>query len=119
MRHRLEDLRIYFDAMQDAAQRSRYKTLKCIFTIRRAPARPPRPTSTSCINIMLGAGQAHHLKVDCPGASFAVLERRSAHGGTWDLMKYLAGLLTQGGQGGPPGPLTWPRDSIAFQPTSH
>jgi hypothetical protein len=28
-----------------------------------------------------------------------------------------AGLLTQGGQGGRPPP--WPRDCIAFQPTSH
>eukprot|EP01050_Picozoa_sp_SAG11_P050286 SAG11_NODE_27943_length_327_cov_0.500000_1_plen_64_part_01 len=43
--------------------------------------------------IVIGAGisgldAAHHLKADCPGASFCVLERRSQHGGTWDLMRY-------------------------------
>ena len=43
--------------------------------------------------VIIGAGisgidVAHHVKHDCPGASFVVLERRAAHGGTWDLMKY-------------------------------
>lgn len=43
--------------------------------------------------IVIGAGisgidAAHHMKVDCPQCSFVVLERRTSHGGTWDLMKY-------------------------------
>jgi monooxygenase len=43
--------------------------------------------------VVIGAGisgidAAHHMSVDCPQSSFVVLERRSSHGGTWDLMKY-------------------------------
>jgi monooxygenase len=43
--------------------------------------------------VVIGAGisgldAAHHVKNDCQGATFAVLERRASHGGTWDLMRY-------------------------------
>jgi cation diffusion facilitator CzcD-associated flavoprotein CzcO/pimeloyl-ACP methyl ester carboxylesterase len=35
-----------------------------------------------------GIGAAAHLKRDCPGKSFVVVESRSAIGGTWDLFRY-------------------------------
>jgi monooxygenase len=35
-----------------------------------------------------GVGAACHLQRDCPGKSFAILEGRSALGGTWDLFRY-------------------------------
>jgi cation diffusion facilitator CzcD-associated flavoprotein CzcO len=35
-----------------------------------------------------GIGAAHHLKAKCPDKSFAILEARSAIGGTWDLFRY-------------------------------
>jgi monooxygenase len=35
-----------------------------------------------------GIGAAAHLKMHCPGKSFAVLESRDAIGGTWDLFRY-------------------------------
>jgi cation diffusion facilitator CzcD-associated flavoprotein CzcO len=35
-----------------------------------------------------GIGAAVHLQQECPGKSFAVLERRPNIGGTWDLFKY-------------------------------
>ncbi|GGF31091.1 alpha/beta fold hydrolase [Subtercola lobariae] len=35
-----------------------------------------------------GIGAASHLKRDCPTKSFAILESRSAVGGTWDLFRY-------------------------------
>lgn len=35
-----------------------------------------------------GIGAACHLTRNCPGKSFAVIERRKAMGGTWDLFKY-------------------------------
>ncbi len=35
-----------------------------------------------------GIGAAYHLQTACPHKSFAVLEARSAIGGTWDLFKY-------------------------------
>ena len=35
-----------------------------------------------------GIGTACHLKRDCPGKSFTILERRDALGGTWDLFRY-------------------------------
>lgn len=35
-----------------------------------------------------GIGMACHLQMDCPGKSFAILERREAIGGTWDLFRY-------------------------------
>jgi monooxygenase len=35
-----------------------------------------------------GISMAAHMKMMCPGRSFAVLERRSQIGGTWDLFRY-------------------------------
>ncbi len=35
-----------------------------------------------------GIGAAYHLKDKCPQTKFAILEGRSAVGGTWDLFKY-------------------------------
>jgi cation diffusion facilitator CzcD-associated flavoprotein CzcO len=35
-----------------------------------------------------GIGAAHHLKQECPGRSFAILEARETLGGTWDLFRY-------------------------------
>ncbi|WP_158895030.1 flavin-containing monooxygenase [Amycolatopsis anabasis] len=35
-----------------------------------------------------GIGAACHLRAECPGKSFAILEARDAIGGTWDLFRY-------------------------------
>lgn len=35
-----------------------------------------------------GIGAACHLTRDCPGKTYAILERRDAIGGTWDLFRY-------------------------------
>jgi monooxygenase len=35
-----------------------------------------------------GIGMAVHLTKDCPGKSFAILDRRERKGGTWDLFRY-------------------------------
>jgi monooxygenase len=35
-----------------------------------------------------GIGAAVHVKKNCPGKSFAILERRPNIGGTWDLFRY-------------------------------
>ncbi|WP_420607233.1 flavin-containing monooxygenase [Novosphingopyxis sp.] len=35
-----------------------------------------------------GIGMAVHLQRDCPGNSYAILERRADLGGTWDLFQY-------------------------------
>lgn len=35
-----------------------------------------------------GIGMACHLKRECPGRTFAILERRDSLGGTWDLFRY-------------------------------
>ena len=35
-----------------------------------------------------GIGAAYHLQTYCPGKTFAILEGRSALGGTWDLFRY-------------------------------
>ena len=35
-----------------------------------------------------GVGAACHLRRECPGKSFALLEARQAIGGTWDLFRY-------------------------------
>lgn len=35
-----------------------------------------------------GISMAAHMKMMCPGRSFAILERRSSIGGTWDLFRY-------------------------------
>ena len=35
-----------------------------------------------------GIGAACHLQKECAGKTFAILERRQAMGGTWDLFRY-------------------------------
>lgn len=35
-----------------------------------------------------GIGAACHLRMECPGKSFVLLEGRAAMGGTWDLFRY-------------------------------
>ena len=35
-----------------------------------------------------GIGAAYHVKTNCPGKSYAVLEGREGIGGTWDLFRY-------------------------------
>ncbi len=35
-----------------------------------------------------GIGAAAHLKMECPGKTFVILEGREAMGGTWDLFRY-------------------------------
>src|SRR4051794_41922198 len=35
-----------------------------------------------------GIGAGCHLRMNCPGKSFAILEARDAIGGTWDLFRY-------------------------------
>jgi monooxygenase len=35
-----------------------------------------------------GIGAGHHLQTECPWASYAIFEARSAIGGTWDLFRY-------------------------------
>jgi cation diffusion facilitator CzcD-associated flavoprotein CzcO len=35
-----------------------------------------------------GVGAGCHLRMNCPGKSFAILEARDAIGGTWDLFRY-------------------------------
>ncbi len=35
-----------------------------------------------------GIGAACHLRTECPGKTFAILEARPAMGGTWDLFRY-------------------------------
>lgn len=35
-----------------------------------------------------GIGAACHLQKDCADTTFAILERRQAMGGTWDLFRY-------------------------------
>ncbi|WP_156501127.1 NAD(P)-binding protein, partial [Alcanivorax sp. HI0044] len=35
-----------------------------------------------------GIGMACHLGKDCPDQRFAIVERRKAMGGTWDLFRY-------------------------------
>jgi len=35
-----------------------------------------------------GIGAAYHLQTKCPGKTYAILERREAMGGTWDIFRY-------------------------------
>ena len=35
-----------------------------------------------------GIGMAAHMRMKCPGRSFAIVERRAQLGGTWDLFRY-------------------------------
>ena len=49
--------------------------------------------------LIIGAGisgidAAYHLKTYCPWVKYAILERRSNLGGTWDFFKYPGQYLT-------------------------
>ncbi|MED5801785.1 NAD(P)/FAD-dependent oxidoreductase [Gordonia sp. Z-3] len=59
------------------------------------PTTPPTDTDTDTdFDVVIigagisGIGAAHHLKTKRPSTSFAILEGRSALGGTWDLFRY-------------------------------
>lgn len=47
-----------------------------------------------CVDVLIvgagisGIGMAVHLTRDCPGKTFAILDRRDQLGGTWDLFRY-------------------------------
>jgi monooxygenase len=51
-------------------------------------------TGTEHVDVLIvgaglsGIGAAAHLKADCPGKSYAIVEARGASGGTWDLFRY-------------------------------
>ena len=51
-------------------------------------------TTEECLDVLIvgagisGIGMAVHLRKDCPGKSFAILDRREQLGGTWDLFRY-------------------------------
>src|SRR5215212_7354486 len=65
-----------------------------------APARAPRKfrrvwgPSVEHVDVLVvgaglsGIGAACHLRMECPGKSFVILEGRAAMGGTWDLFRY-------------------------------
>lgn len=51
--------------------------------------RPPADLDVVIIGAGLsGIGAAYHIQTHCPKLSYAVLEGRSAMGGTWDLFRY-------------------------------
>lgn len=35
-----------------------------------------------------GIGMAAHMRMMCPGKSYAIVDRRDELGGTWDLFRY-------------------------------
>ena len=35
-----------------------------------------------------GIGAGSHLRMNCPGKTFAILEGRDSMGGTWDMFRY-------------------------------
>lgn len=53
-----------------------------------------RPASSEHFDVLIigaglsGIGAAWHLQHDCPARTYAILERREAIGGTWDLFRY-------------------------------
>ncbi|RDC60603.1 Pentalenolactone D synthase [Alteripontixanthobacter maritimus] len=55
-----------------------------------ASADTPRPDIDVAIvgAGLSGIGMAAHMRMKCPGRSFALLERRESIGGTWDLFRY-------------------------------
>ncbi|AHH19965.1 FAD-containing monooxygenase EthA [Nocardia nova SH22a] len=51
----------------------------------------PEPTEVDVLVIgagLSGIDAAYRLQTDCPGKTFAILEGRTALGGTWDLFRY-------------------------------
>jgi len=59
-----------------------------------APLPGCRHMSTNHFDVLIigaglsGIGAAAHLRRQCPGKSFALIERRQSMGGTWDLFRY-------------------------------
>jgi monooxygenase len=59
-----------------------------------AEARAPREPATEHVDVLIvgaglsGIGAACHLRRECPGRSFAILEARESIGGTWDIFRY-------------------------------
>ena len=57
------------------------------------PSSPPS-SETAPLDVLIvgaglsGIGAAHHLQQRCPGKRFAIVEKRAAIGGTWDLFRY-------------------------------
>ena len=50
---------------------------------------PPKAVDVLIIGAGLsGIGAACHLRRECPNKTFAIIERREAIGGTWDLFRY-------------------------------
>ncbi len=53
-----------------------------------------RPDALEHVDVLIvgaglsGIGAACHLRKECPGKSFAIVEARAASGGTWDLFRY-------------------------------
>ena len=58
------------------------------------PWRPIKPDVSDHVDVIIvgaglsGIGAACHLRRECPGKSFVLLEARHAIGGTWDLFRY-------------------------------
>jgi len=55
------------------------------------PSEPSTPNHFDVIIVgagLSGVGAASHLARECPEKSFAIIESRSAVGGTWDLFRY-------------------------------
>ncbi len=57
------------------------------------PTAQSRPQAEHVDVVIVGAGlsgigAAHHLRAALPGRSYAILEARTASGGTWDLFRY-------------------------------
>jgi cation diffusion facilitator CzcD-associated flavoprotein CzcO len=62
-----------------------------VATAERARALPPVEEHVDVLIVgagLSGIGAASHLQRRCPGRSFAIVEARSAIGGTWDLFRY-------------------------------
>src|SRR4051812_12858482 len=59
-----------------------------------AGGQPAEPTAPEYVDVLIvgaglsGIGAACHLRDECPGKTYAVLEARAAIGGTWDLFRY-------------------------------
>jgi monooxygenase len=59
-----------------------------------AEAAPPSTTDAEHVDVLIvgaglsGIGAAYRLQTMCPGSTYAILEGRSALGGTWDLFRY-------------------------------
>jgi monooxygenase len=62
--------------------------------LQRGPLRFVGPMASEHLDVLIvgaglsGVGAACHLRAECPGKTFAVLEAREASGGTWDLFRY-------------------------------